>query len=526
MRRHLLRCLFAMALLAVTAHALPIFITTLLLPDGKVGASYSESISTLGGRRPFDNWSISSGALPPGLAIDDKSGTINGKPTLGGTYNFTVKVTDRDGDTASQTLSIFIQSSLLTVTTSSLPAGTLGTAYSQTLAASGGSTGFSWSVVSGSLPAGLNLSPSGTIAGTPTAGGTSNFTVQVKDVGNATATAQLSITITIPPLVVTTASLPGGTLGAGYSQTLTATGGTGGNTWSTTAGKLPDGLTLAPAGTISGTPTAAGTANFTVQVKDSANTTATKALSINIAVPPLVVTTASLPNGMAGAAYSQTLAASGGAGGNTWAVSSGSLPGGLTLSSGGTISGTPQAAGTANFTVQVKDSANTTATKSLSIVINPPPLSVTTASLPNGTAGAEYSQTLAASGGAGGNTWSVTSGSLPDGLTLAAGGTISGTPAAAGTSNFTVQVKDSANGTATKSLSIAVNAPPLNVTTTSLPNGTAGTAYSQTLAASGGTGGNTWSITSGSLPDGLTLAAGGTISGTPTGAGRRISPCR
>src|SRR5207253_6026193 len=101
-----------------------------------------------------------------------------------------------------------------------------------------------------------------------------------KDSSNATATKALSITIAAPPLTVTTASLPSGTVGAAYSQTVAASGGTGGYTWSTTTGSLSAGLSLAADGAISGTPTAAGTANFTVQVKDSSNMTATKAVSI------------------------------------------------------------------------------------------------------------------------------------------------------------------------------------------------------------------------------------------------------
>src|SRR5207302_997697 len=152
-----------------------------------------------------------------------------------------------------------------------------------------------------------------------------------------------------------------------------------------------------------------------------------------------------------------------------WSVSAGALPAGLTLAASGTISGTPSTAGTANFTVQVKDSGAGTATKALSITINAPTLTVTTASLPNGTVGTAYSLTLTASGGVGGNTWSVSAGALPAGLTLAAGGLISGTPSAVGPGNFTVQVKDSGTGTATKALTLTVDAAPPVITTQSLP---------------------------------------------------------
>ena len=124
-----------------------------------------------------------------------------------------------------------------------------------------------------------------------------------------------------------TTSLAPGTVGASYSQTLTANGGTGGNTWSVTSGSLPAGLTLSGSGTISqGIPTTAGTASFTATVTDSANHKASQPLSINIQPATLTITTTSLGPGTVGASYSQTLVANGGSGGNTWSITSGSLP--------------------------------------------------------------------------------------------------------------------------------------------------------------------------------------------------------
>ncbi|MGC2617387.1 MAG: Ig-like domain repeat protein [Acidobacteriaceae bacterium] len=149
----------------------------------------------------------------------------------------------------------------------------------------------------------------------------------------------------------------------------------------------------------------------------------------------------------------------------------------------------------------------------------PPPPTVSTTSLPSGLVGAAYSQTLAATGGVKPYTWSISAGTLPAGLSLAAStGIISGTPTAAGTSAFTVKVTDSASNSATESLSITINAT-LAVTTASLPGGKVGTAYSQTLAATGGVSPYTWSISAGTLPGGLALAAStGAITGMPTTA--------
>jgi hypothetical protein len=209
-------------------------------------------------------------------------------------------------------------------------------------------------------------------------------------------------------LTITTSSLPNATFGSAYSQTLQATGGSGTYSWSRTAGALPGGLTLNPNGTITGAPTATGNFNFTVTVTDSANRTAQKALSISVTAPALSVATDSLPNAVVGTAYSQTLQATGGTGGYTWARTAGSLPANLTLNPNGTISGTPTAAGASTFTVTVTDNGGRTANKQLTLTVDPGAPTVTTSSLPNGQVGQAYSQNLQASGGSGGYSWTLT----------------------------------------------------------------------------------------------------------------------
>jgi len=349
--------------------------------------------------------------------------------------------------------------SALSITTSSLPADTVGIAYNQTLQATGGSTPYTWSLQAGSLPAGLSLVAStGAITGTPTAAGTSSFTAKVTDNVAATATRALSIAINAAPSI-TTSSLPADTVGVAYNQTLAATGGTTPLTWSLQSGSLPAGLSLvSSSGAITGTPTAAGTSNFTAKVTDAVGASATKALSIVINAA-ISITTASLPTGTIGAAYSQTLAATGGTGALTWSIQSGTLPAGLSLNaSTGAITGTPTASGTSNFTAKATDTVNASATRALSIAVTAA-LSITTASLPHGTVNVAYNQTLAATGGITPYTWSLASGSLPTGLSLnTSSGAITGTPTASGTSNFTARVTDSLTASATKALSIVVDA--------------------------------------------------------------------
>jgi hypothetical protein len=150
------------------------------------------------------------------------------------------------------------------------------------------------------------------------------------------------------------------------------------------------------------------------------------------------------------------------------------------------------------------------------------PLNIGTTSLPSGLLNAAYATTLSASGGTGALTWSVTTGSLPTGLTLnASTGVISGTPTAAGTSACSVTVTDSAAtpATTTKNVSIEVDTTPaaMAITAASLLNGTPSTAYSQTLTVTGGKSPYTWSVASGALPPSITLnATTGVLSGQMT----------
>ena len=144
--------------------------------------------------------------------------------------------------------------STLAITTTSLPSGTVSSAYSATLVASGGTSPYSWALGSGStLPAGLSLSSSGAISGTPSAAGTSSVVVVVTDHAGATASATLSLDVVAAasPLAITTTSLPSGTVSSAYSANLAASGGTSPYSWALGSGStLPAGLSLSSSGAL------------------------------------------------------------------------------------------------------------------------------------------------------------------------------------------------------------------------------------------------------------------------------------
>ena len=503
------------AQMAITINPAPEITTTGLTP-GSAGVPYSDTLMVTGGTSPF-NWQIVSGVLPAGLALDSSSGEISGTPAANDAQEITIQVTDQAGATDSQELLLVIGTA---VVTSSLPEGTVGAAYGQSLAVLGGTPPYSWSLSSGRLPGGIILSPAGTLSGTPGTAGTYYFTVAVMDLLGVSDTQDLSITINPPPSI-TTATLPLGTVGGGYNAMLAATQGTAPYVWSLFSGTLPADLSMDANGVISGTPTAAGTQYFTVEVMDQAGATDTRALSITVYLP-LVITTSSLPQGTVGAAYSESINASGGAPNQTWTITSGALPDGLSLdASTGAISGTPNTAEIGAFTVEVMDEAGSTDSAALSITINPPVV-ISTTSLPDSTVGAAYSEFLAASDGTLPYSWSLFSGTLPSGLSLTLAGEILGTPGTDGAYPITLQVEDAAGATDTQALTITIN-PPVVISTTSMPQGTVGALYGEGLAATQGTPPYSWSLASGALPTGLSLSGStGQVSGTPSVFGEKF----
>ncbi|HWD07453.1 MAG TPA: Ig-like domain repeat protein, partial [Actinomycetota bacterium] len=458
---------------------------TVALNGTATGLTSTPNPSALGAEVTFTaTVTAPGGGTPTGsVAFKEGSATLGTAPLSGGSAVFTdsalaegshsiTAVYSGDptfGGSASSAVDQVVNPPALTITTTTLPSGQIGSTYpGANLASAGGTAPVTWT--QSGLPAGLTMTSGGAISGTPAGpAGTDNVAVTATDSGTPTpqvATKNLSITIAPATLVITSTTLPSGQIGSPYpGATMASTGGTPPVTW--TGSGLPAGLTMTSGGAISGTPAGpAGTDNFTVTATDSgAPSPQVASTTVSLVVRPanLAITTTTLPNGQIGSSYpGANLASSGGTAPVAWTQSG--LPAGLTMTSGGAISGTPSGpAGTDSVVVTATDSSTPTpetATVNLAITIAPATLAITTTSLPPGQIGSPYpGATLASSGGTGSVSW--TQSGLPAGLTMTSGGAISGTPAGpAGTDNLTVTATDSGTPTAqtaTKTLSITVS---------------------------------------------------------------------
>lgn len=333
------------------------------------------------------------------------------------------------------------------VSTQSLPQASAGFAYSTTLAAVLMEGTLTWRVKVGSaaLPPGLALAPTtGVISGTPTTQGTFPVSIEAEDDRGLFASKDFAIVVGASPILqITTTNLdPYSLVGQSYSRTLARTGGVGPFTWTMAPGTpnpLPSGLSLSSAGVISGTPTAAGNTTVRIRVTDSTNAFDEQTFHVLIA-GPLVVASSSLPNGVPSVVYpNASITATQGLPPYTFARTAGTLPPGLTLSSGGAISGTPTTSGTYAFTVTATDTGANTDSEDFSITIVPA-LALTVTTQPKGRVGHRWHASVVPTGGVGPFTFDV-DGTMPPGVALyqnANKASIYGTPTTAGSYAFTV----------------------------------------------------------------------------------------
>jgi len=540
------------------------------LPQGWVGDSYPgfdfNSVLQVKGDPGFSaggvRWSVVSGSLPAGLSLG-ADGKLAGTPTAATSSNFEVMASYKT-KAGEQAYHVTVNNLVVSLAAAAMPPGVQGAPYSfdlkPQLAVSGdpsyNGAGVTWSVASGSLPDGLSLSANGVISGTPTAENPGTpFTVKAV---YRTKSGQQAYKVVVGAITVSLASaaMPAGVQGAAYSYDLkpnlaiagdAAYSGSG-VTWSVASGSLPAGLSLSADGVISGTPTAdnAGTP-FTIQAVYKSKS-GQQAYQIMVGAIVVTLGSATMPAGVQGAAYSfdlkPKLSIAGDAAytgtGVTWSVVSGSLPAGLALSSDGVITGVPTAetAGTP-FTVQASYKSKT-GQHDYQVIVGAITVALGSATLPKGTQGATYSYDLrqnlgisgdaAYTGNGAGVTWTVTSGSLPAGLSIDKIGVLTGIPTAENTGTpFTIQASYKTKS-GQQAYSVLVGAITVSLGAATPPTGIVGTTYpgmdlKPSLTVTGDASyqngvGVTWSVASGTLPTGLTLDANtGVVSGSPTALG-------
>lgn len=516
-----------------------IVVNPVTVPGATVGVSYSQTFSGSGGTAPY-TFAISSGALPAGLSLNPATGTLTGTPTAAGTFNFTVRATDANNFSGTRAYTLVAAPPTIVLAPTTLAGGGVGTAYNQAITASGGIAPYSYAITAGALPAGMSLSTTGTLSGTPTAGGTFNFTVTTTGSSTGagaphTGSRAYSLVIAPPTILLPATTLANATQGVAYSATLNpASGGTAPYTYTVTAGALPPGIALnASTGSLAGTPTASGTFNFAVTATDTSTGTgpynsAPRGYSLQVISTPPVANPVSATVAYNSGANPITLNITGGI---PTSVAVGTAPAnGTAIASGLSITYQPNAgfAGNDSFTYTATNGAGTSAPATVSITVGNPTITITASGPLTAQVGVAYSQTFTWNGGAqpfaGYNVDGLPAGLAITGAT-ANSVTVSGTPTAAGSFTLNPSATDSSTGngpfTTSAGFTLSVSAPTLTLTP---PAGTLsatyGSPYSQTFAAAGGTPSYTYTISAGTLPAGLSLdASTGVLAGTPTGTG-------
>lgn len=487
------------------------------IPDGTVGTPYpTQPLGASGGTGPYA-FAVTAGSLPTGLSLNGSNGQITGTPSESGTFSFTVTATDQNGCQGSANYTVTMTCPNLSLTPGTLPDATAGTFYSLNVSSTGGAGTVTYLISAGLQPPGLNLSSSGALWGTPTIAETFQFTVTATDQNGCQGSQIYSITVLCPVITITPATLAGATAGTFYSQNISSTGGAGKVTYTLSAGTAPPGLSLTADGILWGMPSKTGTFQFTVTATDQNGCQGTLIYSMTVC-PAITITPLALPGGTVGTSYNQAFSSSGGAGTMAYAISAGTQPPGLNLSSGGVLSGTPTASGTFAFTVTASDQNGCQGSIVYSITIACPIITLTPATLLAGTGGTSYNQAVVASGGTAPYSYAITSGAQPDGLNLSASGALTGTPTTPGSFTFTITATDQYGCQGSQSYTINIACPTITLTPATLPNGTIGVGYDQFVTVlSGGT--PTFNFAMIGVIPGLSMSVSGELFGTPTTPG-------
>lgn len=498
------------------------------LGTAQLGASQTHNVNPSGGT-PGYTLAIIAGALPPGYAINGTQ--IVGHATTPGSYSFTVRVTDSVGNLAARTYTLTIAPFAIAPGYNTLPDASTGEAYAHALAIIGGTGPTTYALAPGSsLPAGLSLSAAGVLSGTSSTPGQQSFTVNITN--NGFTLSQL-VTLRTSSIVLTDpTTLPPALYGQPYSYTFTATGGGTGKVFSST---LSGSLSVSSSGVLSGVSNALNAALFTfsVTVTDSSGTLvkrfALPVTSENPSVLDIGVGSTVLADATVNQTVNTTLNANGGVAPYVFSVAPGSsLPPGLALmpapagtSSPGLtlLAGAPTTPGSYAFDLIVTDSLGATARRTYSLKVSSigfVPTSGTVLST-----GIAASQLLQGFGGTAPYTFSAvpnnpTQDAVPPGMTLNSGGLLTGTPTSTGNYTARVTVQDAMGATFTRTVTWTVSSGGLLVNSNN-PAGLIGRRLNQVLTVTTSNGTPvppvTWSLLAGSLPPGLFLTDGETVTG-------------
>jgi large repetitive protein len=339
-------------------------------PHAEVGMVYEYEIGSHAGCLPH-HLVIDSGQLPPGLKlrqVNDHMSVVEGVATEAGTFSAWIELIDCANKSAQTLFTFDVWARRWAITTASLESAVLGSPYSATLAGAGPDSDVTWELTQGALPAGLTLAPNGTISGTPTAGGSSTFTVEAtakeKNFGPTRVDSKQFALNVLAPLAArvsrTTAEVK-----THFRATLVPSGGQGPYTWAATG--VPAGLAVGADGTISGVPKRAGTVTLTARLSDA--TGASSEIRVRLVVRAhIAIATNALRAASPGRPYRALLTARGGVEGKSWSVSG--LPRGLRVgASTGAITGVAQSAGTFHVVVRVRDALGATARRALTLTV-------------------------------------------------------------------------------------------------------------------------------------------------------------
>ncbi|MFM2384376.1 MAG: hypothetical protein RL166_250 [Actinomycetota bacterium] len=458
-----------------------------------------------------------SGTLPPGLSLSS-NGTLSGTPSTAGTYTFKLRGSNFVDSTDSSTYTYIVEAA---------PSFTANDDYTRTVeqgdsindvpTVSGNELTFS---LSGDLPAGLSLnSDTGAISGTANETGTFSFRVLASNRSGFSYSNQSTITVNKRPAFTASSVSTNLRKGTAYTFEFVASGFPT-PTFSVVSGRLPHGLTLDSDGTLHGTPTTGDEYTFTIRASNSLDTVEiTK--TIEVVEAPYAIDDVLQLLIIAGGNYADAVEF-GGYPAPTYEITEGVLPPGLALNRlSGAITGTTTTGGLYNFKVKVTSGETSTTTSNYGLIVNQAPQKFEDAIAPTTELGKAYSDGVSTTGypipG-----YSVKSGALPTGLKLnAATGAITGTATSTGVYRFVIEAINTV-GSLELPGSITVQQTPVFLRGELPAKLNVGDTVSAKLTATGFPS-PTYAVTSGALPEGLSLDANtGEISGVALNGGMYV----